>query len=206
MEWLHLYNTVGPEALAYQRTVPAPSARTSRPALVKRVRAAQRSAAAPPVAGADPAPRWTLRRLVGWVRQRFGRTCCRETIRAALQRLSAVLEEVKPLGRPTWSAARPSSSRSRTAAGCRACTADRLVHLDEARIDQDADLGYGWADRGQAPLWVALALAASVGQALVLRPLSLQRRPSAALALCPRQRRAHHRCPAPLRPNGPRIS
>ena len=40
----------------------------------------------PPIAGADPPPRWTLRRLVGWLRERFGRTCCRETIRAALHR------------------------------------------------------------------------------------------------------------------------
>ena len=29
-----------------------------------------------------------------------------------------------------------------------------LVYLDEAHIHQDADLGYGWADRGR-PLWVA---------------------------------------------------
>ena len=30
----------------------------------------------------------------------------------------------------------------------------RLVYLDEAHIHQDADLGYGWADRGRR-LWVA---------------------------------------------------
>ena len=35
MEWLHLYNTRGPEALAYQRTGP-PFARRSRPALARR--------------------------------------------------------------------------------------------------------------------------------------------------------------------------
>ena len=34
MEWLHLYNTGGPEALAYQRTGP-PFARRSRPALAR---------------------------------------------------------------------------------------------------------------------------------------------------------------------------
>src|SRR5215212_1655540 len=63
MEWRHLYNTRGPEALAYRRTGGV-------------VGAAQRTAAAPPLAGADPAPRWTLRRLVGWVREAFGRRCC----------------------------------------------------------------------------------------------------------------------------------
>ena len=35
MEWLHLYNTRGPEALAYQRTGP-PFARRSRPVLARR--------------------------------------------------------------------------------------------------------------------------------------------------------------------------
>src|SRR5215207_1331954 len=34
------------------------------------VHTAQRTAATPPVVGADPAPRWTLHRLVGWVRER----------------------------------------------------------------------------------------------------------------------------------------
>src|SRR5215207_6055397 len=56
-------------------------------ALRDAVCAAQRTAVAPPVEGADPAPRWTLRRLVGWVRERFGLVCCRETVRAALHRL-----------------------------------------------------------------------------------------------------------------------
>jgi hypothetical protein len=35
MEWLHLYNTRGPEALVYQRTGP-PFARRSRPVLARR--------------------------------------------------------------------------------------------------------------------------------------------------------------------------
>src|SRR4051812_25388089 len=48
--------------------------------------AAQRTAATPPIEGADPAPRWTVRRLVHWARERFGVGCCRETVRAALHR------------------------------------------------------------------------------------------------------------------------
>ncbi len=37
LEWLHLYNTRGPKALAYQRTGGRPPfARTSRPALARR--------------------------------------------------------------------------------------------------------------------------------------------------------------------------
>src|SRR5215210_3974428 len=57
-------------------------------ALRDAVCAAQRTAATPPRQGADPAPRWTLKRLVLSVRERFGRRCCRETIRTALPRLT----------------------------------------------------------------------------------------------------------------------
>src|SRR3954462_15720828 len=59
--------------------------------------AAQRTAAPPPLAGADPAPRWTLRRLVGWVHERFGLLCCRETIRAALHRRKLSWKKAKKL-------------------------------------------------------------------------------------------------------------
>src|SRR5215207_9502941 len=59
--------------------------------------AAQRAAATPPIAGANPAPRWTLRRLVGWVRARFGLVCCRETIRAALHRRKLSWKKAKKL-------------------------------------------------------------------------------------------------------------
>src|SRR3954451_17698736 len=51
----------------------------------------------PPIEGADPAPRWTLRRLVGWMRERFGLVCCRETIRSALHRLGLSWKKAKKL-------------------------------------------------------------------------------------------------------------
>ena len=59
--------------------------------------AAQRTAATPPRAGADPAPRWTLRRLVGWMRERFGLVCGRETIRTALHGLKLSWKKAKKL-------------------------------------------------------------------------------------------------------------
>src|SRR6185503_14925066 len=62
--------------------------------------AAQRTAATPPLEGADPAPRWTLRRLVGWARERVGLVCCRETIRVALHRRTLSWKKAKKrLGR-----------------------------------------------------------------------------------------------------------
>src|SRR3954465_10098296 len=58
MEWLHLYNTGGPEALTYQRTGGRPPLCPGIEAgLGETVRAAQPSARAPPAARPDPPPR-----------------------------------------------------------------------------------------------------------------------------------------------------
>src|SRR3954467_1928629 len=66
-------------------------------ALRDAVCAAQRTAATPPREGADPAPRWTLKRLVLYVSERFGCRCCRETIRAALHRRQLAWKKAKKL-------------------------------------------------------------------------------------------------------------
>ncbi len=114
------------------------------------MREAERRAASPPVAGADPPPRWTLRRLVAHVQERFGRLVCRETIRAALHRLKLSWKKArKLLGR--------ACPRRRQAYGeqleglLSGAQRDRhlLVYLDEAHIHQDCDLGYGWGQRGK---------------------------------------------------------
>ena len=117
--------------------------------------AAQRTAATPPIEGADPAPRWTLRRLVGWVRERFGLLCCRETIRVVLHRRKLSWKKAKKLlGR-----ANPEQRQAfieQFQGVLEGAQRDRhlLVYVDEAHLHQDADLGYGWAERGQR-LWVA---------------------------------------------------
>jgi transposase len=113
------------------------------------VRQAQSKAAAPPVAEADPAPRWTLRRLVAHVRERFGRTLCRETIRAALHRLKLSWKKArKLLGRADPE--RRQAFVEQLAGLLAGAQHDRhvLVYLDEAHIHQDADLGYGWGECG----------------------------------------------------------
>src|SRR5215218_5557092 len=90
--WVHAYNarSRGPRLPPHRRPSSLFCARREAD-LCETIRAAQRTAATPPLAGADPAPRWTLRRtlrrLVSWVRERFGLVCCRETIRMALHRL-----------------------------------------------------------------------------------------------------------------------
>jgi transposase len=96
-----------------------------------------------------------LRRLVGWVRERFAIPCCRETIRAALHRLKLSWKKAKTLfGRadPVRRQAFVEQLREVLAGAQR----DRhlLVYVDEAHVHQEAGLGYGWAERGQR-FWVA---------------------------------------------------
>ena len=137
MEWLHLYNEHGPGVLAYQLLVAA--------SLCPEI-----AAASPPVAWADPLPRWTLGRLAELVRTRFGRLCCRETIRAALHRLGLSWKKArKLLGRAN--AERRAAFLDHLCPVLDGAQRDRhrLVYLDEAHIHQDADLGHGWGERGQ---------------------------------------------------------
>ena len=84
------------------------------------------------------------------MRERFGRTCCRETIRAALHRSGLSWKKAKKLlGRADPARRQAFVERLQDVlAGARR---DRhlLVYLDEAHIHQDTDLGYGWAERGR---------------------------------------------------------
>ena len=102
-------------------------------------------AATPPVEAADPAPRVTLKRLV----------CCRETIRAALHRLKLSWKKAKKLlGRACPERRQAFIEQLQGLLDGAQHDRHLLVYLDEAHIHQDADLGYGWAERGQR-LWVA---------------------------------------------------
>src|SRR5215203_1216162 len=119
------------------------------------IRAAQRTAATPPIVGADPAPRWTLHRLVGWVRERFGLVCCRETIRAALHRLKLSWKKAKKLlGRADPERRQAFLEQLQDVLAGAQRDRHLVVYVDEAHIHLDADLGYGWAERGER-FWVA---------------------------------------------------
>jgi transposase len=96
-----------------------------------------------------------LRRLVGWVRERFGLVCCRETVRAALHRRKLSWKKAKKLlGRADPE--RRQAFIEQLQGVLEGAQRDRhlLVYLDEAPIHQDADLGSGWAQRGER-FWVA---------------------------------------------------
>src|SRR3954466_8817722 len=117
--------------------------------------AAQPTAATTGGEGADPAPRWTLRRLVHWVRERFGLRCCRETIRAVLHRRKLSWKKAKKLlGRADPERRQAFVEQLQGVLAGAQRDRHRVVYVDEAHIHQDADLGYGWAERGQR-LWVA---------------------------------------------------
>ncbi len=124
-------------------------------ALRDAVCAAQRTAATSPVESAAPAPRITLKRLVLFVRERFGCLFCRETIRAALHRLKLSWKKAKKLlGRACPERRQAFIERIRDLIAGAQRDQHLLVYVDEAHIHQDADLGYGWAERGRR-LWVA---------------------------------------------------
>jgi transposase len=134
---------------------PAPLCAKIAAALCEAVCAAQRRAAAPPGEGADPAPRFTLKRLVAFVRERFGRLCCRETIRAALHRRKLSWKKAKKLlGRADPERRQAFVAQLQGVLAGAQRDQHWVVFLDEAHLHQDADLGYGWAERGQR-LWVA---------------------------------------------------
>src|SRR5689334_20524686 len=88
MDWVHAYNAQGPDALTFRRTGGRRPffARAAKPSSARRSAPPSARRPPPPIEGPDPAPRWTLPRLVGWVRERVGLVCCRETIRVALHR------------------------------------------------------------------------------------------------------------------------
>ena len=82
--------------------------------------------------------------------ERFGLSCCRETIRAALKRLKLSWKKARKL------LARANSERreaflEQMRPVLEEAQRDRrvLVYLDEAHIHQDVDLGYGWGPRGE---------------------------------------------------------
>ena len=91
-----------------------------------------------------------MRRLVGWVRERFGLVCCRETIRTVLHRLTLSWKKAKKLlGRADPE--RRQAFIEQLQGVLDGAQRDRhlLAYVDEAHIHQDCDLGYGWAKRGE---------------------------------------------------------
>lgn len=80
----------------------------------------------------------------------FGRRCCRETIRRALQHLKLSWKKArKLLGRAKPDQRAAFVAKIGTLVDGARDERHHLVYLDEAHIHQDVDLGYGWGERGQ---------------------------------------------------------
>jgi winged helix-turn-helix protein len=127
-----------------------------------------------------------LRRLVGWAREHFGLVCGRETVRAALHRLKLSWKKAKKLlGRANPE--RRQAFVEQLQGLLDGAQRDRhlLVYVDEEHIHPDADLGYGWAKRGER--FLVASSSPGLSARLLLWAVSLQRRPGSAVALPARQ-------------------
>jgi transposase len=103
MEWVHRYNTHGPEALTYRRSgghLPLCLDEVKR-GVDQTIRQALEVAATPPQQRREePLPRWTLKRLVQWVKETketFAIDCSRETLRKLLKELGFSWKKARKL-------------------------------------------------------------------------------------------------------------
>ena len=88
--------------------------------------------------------------MVSWARERFGLVLRRETIRAALHRLKLSWKKAKKLlGRADPEQRQAFIERLQDVLAGAQRDQHLLVYVDEAHIHQDADLGSGWAERGE---------------------------------------------------------
>jgi transposase len=117
--------------------------------------ALKQAATPPPERTAPPAPRWTLKRLQGWLQAQGQDECCRETIRQALKRLGLSWKKARKLlnkADPDQRAAFLDKLHPLLVAATRG--QHTLVYIDEAHFRQDTDEGYGWSVKGER-FWVS---------------------------------------------------
>lgn len=100
-----------------------------------------------------PGHGWTLRKVRRWVKQVFGCTVSRSTLRTLLQQQGLSwkqCEKVLKKAKPDQRAAFIAEFQALFQQVCQ--TELRLIYIDEAHIHRDLDLGYTWATTGQ-PAW-----------------------------------------------------
>jgi transposase len=126
------------------------------------IRSALQVAATPPQSRQQPPlprlprlPRWTLKRLVAWVKAQFATDCCRDTLRKILKKLGFSWKKARKLlnkASPSKRAAFLQTLQGLFAAALQ--QRELLVYIDEAHIHLDTDEGYGWSIRGDR-FWVS---------------------------------------------------
>ena len=113
-------------------------------------------AAIPPQQRSEaPVPRWTLKRLVRWVKATFAIDCSRETLRKLLKDLGCSWKKARKLlnkANPEQRAAFLKTLEGLLDDGLHErCL---VVYLDEAHVHLDTDEGYGWSICGER-FWVS---------------------------------------------------
>jgi transposase len=120
------------------------------------IRDALSLAAIPPQERASsPRPRWTLKRLVAWVKAKFKIDCCRDSLRKVLKGLGFSWKKARKL----LNKANPEKRAAfleRLERLLDEALHDRclLVYIDEAHVHLDTDEGYGWSIKGER-FWVS---------------------------------------------------
>lgn len=120
------------------------------------IRKALEVAAIPPQKRTEaPIPRWTLKRLVAWIREQFKIDCCRDTVRKVLKRLGFSWKKARQLLNKANTQKR--SEYLEILKGLMQDALDNdhlLIFMDEAHIHLDTDEGYGWSVKGER-FWVS---------------------------------------------------
>lgn len=120
------------------------------------IRQALEVAATPPENRTEaPVPRWTLKRLVVWIRETFKIDCCRDTVRKVLKRLGFSWKKARKLLNKANTAKRRDYLATLEGLMQDALDNDHLlIFIDEAHIHLDTDEGYGWSVKGER-FWVS---------------------------------------------------
>lgn len=100
-------------------------------------------------------PRWTLKRFVTWLEEKFQLSCCRETIRKALKSMGFSWKKARKILNKA-SVSKRESFVEKLAPLLSEVTAGKhtLIYIDEAHIHLDTDEGYGWSILGKR-FWVS---------------------------------------------------
>ena len=126
-------------------------------AINETIRSALELAATPPQQrkGKSVPPRWTLKRLVCWVKQTFDIDCCRATLLKVMKKLGfsgkkarKLLNKANPEKRAAFLETLKELLDEALHDQC------LLIYVDEAHIHLDSDQGYGWSIKGER-FWVS---------------------------------------------------
>ncbi len=100
-------------------------------------------------------PRWTLKRLVAWVKTTFEIDCARDTLGKVLKKLGFSWKKARKLLNKANPKKRASYLKELAGVLDEALHQRALlVYVDEAHIHLDTDEGYGWSIRGKR-FWVS---------------------------------------------------